>query len=259
MEKKELINENKVLKAKLAFTEEKLRNIENEKEKQIDKKNAEFDDFVYIISHDLNEPIRTINSFVEIIKKEYHDSNNKKLSTYFYFIEDAIDSLNFKMKSLLDFSRLGKNQTLELTDINKTIDSITIELSDLIKANNTSIIYSDLPVIKCYPIEIKQVFLNLILNSIKFKQPKSSLLIEISCVSKPSFWEFCIKDNGLGIHKNKHIEIFQMFNKLDVTTSQKSNGIGLAFCKKIIEIHKGTIWVKSTPDLGAEFYFTISK
>ncbi|SDR90375.1 His Kinase A (phospho-acceptor) domain-containing protein [Polaribacter sp. KT25b] len=259
MEKKELLKENKILKAKLAFIEEKLRNIENENEKQIDIKNAEFDDFVYIISHDLNEPIRTINSFVEIIKEEYHDSNDKKLGTYFYFIEDAIKRLNTKMKSLLDFSRLGKNQTLELTDINETIDSIKIELSDLIKKNNASIVYSDLPIVNCYSSEIKQVLLNLILNSIKFKQPKNSLLIEISCISKPSFWEFCVKDNGIGINDNEHFEIFQMFNKLDITNSEKSNGTGLAFCKKIIEIHKGTIWVKSTLDLGVEFHFTISK
>ncbi|MFK7798648.1 MAG: ATP-binding protein [Aureispira sp.] len=226
---------------------------------QLILENKELEHFAYIASHDLNEPIRTIESFVEIIKEEYHDPNNPELDDYFSFIHEASNRMRSMIDGILGYTKLGKDKNLGLCDINQTIIALEQDLAQVIQENKAIIKKSTLPTIHCDNSGIRQVFQNLIANAIKFQQLNSQPHIEISYQEQPTHWQFCVSDNGIGIQEQKKDVIFKMFSKLHRPVEFKGHGIGLAFCKRIIEFHQGEIWVESRPNIGSHFYFTISK
>jgi len=227
--------------------------------KKLVSENKELEHFAYIASHDLNEPIRTIHSFIEIIKDEYHDPDNQELNEYFSFIDASSNRMRNMINGISNYARLGKSKNFEQCNINQTITGIEQDLAQLIRENNAIINKPNLPTITCNRTAIRQIFQNLMANAIKFQQPNSTPIIEIACQEKSNHWEFCVIDNGIGIHQNKLEAVFQMFTKLHRPNEFKGHGIGLAFCKKIIELHQGNIWIESTPNVGSKFYFTISK
>jgi signal transduction histidine kinase len=226
---------------------------------QLIKENKDLEHFAYIASHDLNEPIRTIESFIDIIKEEYHDTTNEDLNQYFSFIHEASARMRSMINGILDYTKLGNDKRLELCDMNQTIAALEQDLTQIIKDHQATINTAPLPTIACDPSGIRQVFQNLMANAIKFQRPNTPPHIEISCQEKATHWEFCVTDNGIGIPENKKETIFKMFSKLHRPTEFKGHGIGLAFCKRIIEFHQGNIWVESTPNVGSQFYFTVSK
>jgi len=225
----------------------------------LNEKNKDLEHFAYIASHDLNEPLRTMDSFIEIIRNEYHDNKDENLSTYFNFIHDAQIRMRKMIDALLSYSRLGKNKAFKQTDLKILVDEIEKDLNYLFKKKNVKLKRTNLPSVNCLAIEIKQVFQNLIINGIKFQKPNVTPDIEISCQERQTHWQFCVSDNGIGISKDKQEAVFQIFTKLHRATEFEGHGIGLAFCKKIVESHKGNIWIESTPNVGSQFYFTISK
>lgn len=230
-----------------------------EKSKELKDKNTQLEHFAYIASHDLNEPIRTVNSFVDLIRKEYGSPEDKKINTYFRFIDKALVRMQKMIKGLLNYSRIGKSSNFQRLDLDSLLNEITEDLWLLIKEKQVAIKYNDLPTVDCLRLEVKQLFQNLITNAIKFQHPDSKPEINITWRDLPDYWEFCVADNGIGIKDKKKTQIFQMFTKLHLSSEYKGHGIGLAFCKKIVEIHKGKIWVESTPNNGSQFYFTIKK
>lgn len=226
---------------------------------QLINENKELEHFAYIASHDLNEPIRTIESFVEIIKEEYHDPNNPELGDYFSFIHEASNRMRSMIDGILDYTKLGKDKSVEFCDINEVIIALEQDLAQVIKENKAVIQKSTLPTITGDESGIRQIFQNLIVNAIKFQQANTEPRIEINYQEHSTHWEFCVSDNGIGIQPDKQEIIFRMFSKLHRPVEFKGHGIGLAFCKRIIEFHQGDIWVESTPNVGSNFYFTISK
>jgi len=200
---------------------------------------------------DLNEPLRTVDSFVDIIREEYEDQEDENLNTYFTFITDALNRMRLMIDGMLKYSRIGKSSDPKMVDMTSLISEIKTDLGELIKQNNATIRINNLTSINCIPQETRQLFQNLISNAIKFQQPGSAPIINITQKEFTGYWQFCVADNGIGISPKKHKAIFQIFTKLQ--------GIGLAFCKKIVEIHKGKIWVESSPGEGSRFYFTIQK
>ncbi|GAA4828995.1 hypothetical protein GCM10023331_12690 [Algivirga pacifica] len=224
----------------------------------LEDKNQELEHFAYLASHDLNEPLRTVKSFVEIINDEYYDTGDKELNIYFQFIYDAIDRMQAMIRGLLEYSKLGENKTFEKLDIQEVVNEIEVDLSDLLKTKQVDFQMSNLPVVTCLPI-IKQVFQNLIVNGIKFQEEGSIPQIQITHQEHPTCWEFCVEDNGIGIQEDVKGRIFRMFDKLHLKSDYEGHGIGLAFCKKIVETHNGRIWVESTLNEGSRFSFTIPK
>jgi len=225
----------------------------------LEEKNIELEHFAYIASHDLNEPLRTVNSFVDIIQEEYEDPSDENLNIYFSFITDALSRMRLMIDGLLSYSRIGKSENFKTVDIRHLINEIQTDLSVLIKQKSVTIVANDLASINCLSLEVKQLFQNLITNAIKFQKPGKAPIIKINQKELPNFWQFCVADNGIGINSKKQTEIFQMFTKLHLPEEFEGHGIGLAFCKKIAEIHKGKIWVESSPGEGSQFYFTIQK
>jgi len=167
--------------------------------------------------------------------------------------------MRLMIDGLLSYSRIGKSGNLKTVNIRNLINEIETDLGELIKQNSVTIQTDNLCAVNCYALELKQLFQNLIINAIKFKPPDAAPIIKIAQKESSGYWQFCVADNGIGISLEKHKEIFRMFTKLHLPEKYKGHGIGLAFCKKIVEIHQGKIWVESSPGNGSSFYFTIQK
>ncbi|NME70294.1 sensor histidine kinase [Flammeovirga aprica] len=242
------------------FTSENNKYLDKLKKKneEVEEKNKELEHFAYICSHDLSEPLRTVTGFIGIIKEE-SDPTNDKLNTYFGFVEQANNRMDTMISSLLNFSKLNKNSSHQQLNTQNLIQEVKVDINTLMLEKKATINFSDLPVIHGMPTQIKQVFQNLIINGIKYQIPDVKPVITISCQETPDYWEFCVADNGIGIKEKNLNKIFHMFTRLHLDDEYKGEGIGLAFCKKIIEMHKGKIWVESEYKKGSQFYFTIKK
>jgi len=231
----------------------------NTKSNELTDKNTALEHFAYIASHDLKEPLRTVNSFVDVIKEEYGTTTDEELDTYFVFIEQSLTRMREMINGLLNYSQIGISRKFQSLDFNELLAEVAKDLEILIKEKKATIQSSDLPAVVCLKVEIKQLFQNLITNAIKFQPPDNRPIISISWRELPDSWEFCVADNGIGITAKKQKEIFQMFTKLHLPSKYEGYGIGLAFCKKIVELHNGKIWVESSVGSGSQFYFTIQK
>ncbi len=229
------------------------------KSEDLKENNKHLEHFAYIAAHDLNEPLRTVDSFIDIIKEEYFQEKDTAQETYFDHIQRSMFRMRDMIDGLLTYSRIGQSGKIEYKDINELIQNIQIDLTEVIKEKKAIVKSKKLPKLYCRGMEIRQLFQNLITNAIKFQLPGATPLIEISCIDKKTHWEFCCTDNGIGIAPRHLKNIFQIFKKLHLKTEYAGQGIGLAFCKKIVEIHDGDIWVHSMQGKGSQFYFTISK
>lgn len=225
--------------------------------KEIEAKNVELEQYTYIASHDLQEPLRTVLNFVELFEIEYKDKLDENGKIYLDFIAQATGRMSNLVKGLLDYSRIGMKKELSVVDCNLLLEGILKDLEFGISASGAKVIVDPLPELKAYETELRSLFQNLISNGIKFKKKTGNPEIRISAELKNEEWIFSVTDNGIGIEE-KHLEkIFVIFQRLHNRTEYEGTGIGLAHCKKIVELHKGKIWVESTPNVGSTFYFTI--
>jgi len=220
-------------------------------------KNKEIEQFVYIASHDLQEPLFTVTSFIEFFRTEYGHLLDENANTYLNFIVQATDRMKNLIKNLLDYSQLGSKKKLAKIDCKQLLDTLTVDLDSQIKKSGAKIHYGNLPVIRGYPTELSQLFQNLISNAIKFRDKKESPEIEISALKEHDGWHFKVKDNGIGIDPRFQEKIFLIFQRLHGRHEYEGNGIGLAHCKKIVELHGGKIFVESNQSKGSSFVFTI--
>jgi ligand-binding sensor domain-containing protein/signal transduction histidine kinase len=226
--------------------------------RDLERKNKELEQFAYIASHDLQEPLRTTSSFVELLQKQYHQGKlDEKTEKYFTFILDASDRMRMLIKNLLDFSKIGYKKELEQVDCNKMLHIVLADLGIAINEAGANIKSGSLPVINGYATELKQLFQNLIANAIKFRKKDASPEINISAHKIKSYWQFAFKDNGIGIDEKHNERIFAIFQRLHTRTEYEGSGIGLSHCKKIVELHRGKIWVESIVGEGSIFHFTI--
>jgi PAS domain S-box-containing protein len=229
------------------------------KNKQLEQKNKELEQFAYVASHDMQEPLRTTSSFVELLQQQYKGKLDEKADKYLTFIAESSDRMKVLIKDLLDYSRIGKKKELAEVDCNIMLKEVLADLGAAINEAGAEITIEQLPVVNGYPTEIKQLFQNLIINAIKFRQKSIPSAIKISAQKKQGHWEFAFADNGIGIAKEHTERIFIIFQRLHTRNEYDGSGIGLSHCKKIVELHKGRIWVESTPGKGSTFHFTISK
>ncbi len=229
---------------------------------ELKHKNEELEQFAYVASHDLQEPLRVVSSYCQLLKEKCHKCKNVDNETkkWLNYTIDATDRMKTLIKELLDFSRIGrKDKPFEKVDLNEIVEEVKDDFKFLIKETNTTIIVEEkLPYINCIRFRIKQLIYNLISNSIKFRGEKAPL-INISFCEEKEKWLFCIKDNGIGIDSKYYDRIFEIFKRLYSREEYPGTGIGLALCKKIIETHNGKIWVNSVVSKGSSFYFSLPK
>jgi signal transduction histidine kinase/ligand-binding sensor domain-containing protein len=224
---------------------------------ELERKNKELEQFVYIASHDLREPLRTTTSFVQLLERQYKGKFDEKADTYLQYITDSSERMKVLIDDLLDYSRIDKQREAESVDCGLLLNEVLTDLNAAIKETNAIITASPLPVINAYRTQLKQLFQNLVFNAIKFRQKDIAPVITISVTPKGDHWQFSITDNGIGIDPRNQDRVFGMFQRLHSRNEYEGSGIGLAFCKKIVELHQGTIWVESAVGQGSSFHFMI--
>lgn len=228
--------------------------------KELAMSNRELEQFAYVASHDLQEPLRMISSFLSLLEKKYGDKLDKKAHQYIDFAVDGAKRMRQIILDLLDFSRVGRtDQSIEIVDLNKIMDELSLLFRKDLEESQARISYSDLPSIAVRRTEIRQLFQNLISNSIKYQTTGQHPEIEIASVDFDEFWQFSVKDNGIGISPEYFEKIFVIFQRLHNKDEYSGTGMGLAICKKIVENMGGKIWVESELCKGSTFYFTIPK
>jgi PAS domain S-box-containing protein len=242
------------------ITERKVAEIrQHEYAEDLKHKNIELEQFAYVASHDLQEPLRTVSGFVELLKRHYKDHADENVTKYINYITDASDRMRRLVQDLLDYSRLGRQRILEPIDCNLVVQEVLSDLTMSIQESLAVINIDPLPVISGYATEIKQLFQNLLSNSLKFRKPGVPPVISISVAPKEEHWQFHVTDNGIGIDEKYWERVFVIFQRLHTKNEYAGTGIGLAHCKKITELHNGKIWIDSTPGNGSTFYFTVRK
>jgi PAS domain S-box-containing protein len=234
-----------------------LRTINKELE-QFAHANKELKQFAYISSHELKEPLRTIGNFIQIINEDYALTLNEKIIIYLGKIDDSVKRMNILISSLVNFSKLGSNKKLSHVDCKEIIDSVVSDLTAIIASSNARIEVSEMPKLNIYEIEFRQIFQNLITNAIKFRKKGTPPIIQIRSENINETYRFSVSDNGIGIDPIHFDRVFNIFQRLHNTEAEfEGKGLGLAYCKKIVQLHKGDIWVESELGKGSTFYFTI--
>ncbi len=221
--------------------------------------NKEIEQFAYIASHDLQEPLRTISNYVGLFLKKYKGKLDKDADQYLDFISGATGRMQSLIRDLLDYSRIEKDENKTAIDCNMLLKDILKYMAISITESKVEVYSEQLPVINGYLSGLESLFQNLISNAIKFRKKDTNPIIHISAQAKDKEWLFAIKDNGIGIDKIYYAKLFIIFQKLHNKEEYAGTGIGLAHCKKIVELHGGRIWVESELEKGSTFYFTIPK
>ncbi len=233
-----------------------------ERAKELVASNQELEQFAYVASHDLQEPLRMVSNFLMQIEKKYNDLLDEKGKTYIHFAVDGAKRMRQMILDLLEFSRAGRDVAeVEEVDLNILVKEILELHGKRIEETNAKIIAGELPIMAVPKTAIRQVFQNLISNSLKYNQLKQGIVPEISICAKNlgDHWQFEVKDNGIGIGSEYFEKIFTIFQRLHDRSEYSGTGIGLAITKKIIENLDGKIWIESEIGKGTTFFFTIPK
>jgi len=226
------------------------------KTKELERSNSELEQFAYVASHDLQEPLRTISSYVQLLAERYQDKLDKDANEFIAFAVDGSKRMRLLINSLLEYSRVNRIKPFEWIEVTDLIKEILQDMQEQIKESGVTIEFKELPKIYGDTVLIGQLFQNLIANAIKFRGEKNPE-IRISCERKNDEYIFCVADNGIGIKKEYAEKIFVIFQRLNSREKYPGAGIGLSICRKIVERHGGKIWVESELGKGSAFYFTI--
>lgn len=227
--------------------------------KELAASNAELEQFAYVASHDLQEPLRMVTSFLHHLEKKYKDNLDDKANQYIHFAVDGAQRMRQIILDLLQFSRISRfEDDKKMVDLNELVDDYCVLRHKMIKEKSANIIRGTLPKISSYKAPLTQVFHNLIDNALKYSG-NGPPEINIRARDKGSFWEFSIEDNGIGIEEEYFDKIFVIFQRLHNKEEYSGTGMGLAIVKKIVENLGGKIWVESESGKGSKFCFTLSK
>ena len=224
---------------------------------KLERSNAELEQFAYVASHDLQEPLRMVTSFTQLLAQRYQDQLDADAKRIIGFAVDGAKRMEALIKDLLIYSRLTTTEKpFEYTNCQEVLDSTLKNLQLQIEETGTSIYRNPLPTLSADKSQLAQLFQNLLSNAIKYCSDKPPE-IEIGAEAQNGQWLFYVKDNGIGIKPEYFERIFAIFQRLHTRQEYPGTGIGLAVCQKIVNRHGGKIWVESEPGQGSTFYFTI--
>ncbi|MBU1061269.1 MAG: HAMP domain-containing protein, partial [Candidatus Omnitrophica bacterium] len=224
-------------------------------------KNKELDDFTYIVSHDLKEPLRGTKAFTKLLMEDYSNKLDKEGKEYLKTILDSSVRMTRLIEDLLNLSRIGRIKNIEPDiDLSAILLNVRKNLVYALEEKKVDLkLTENFPKVTCDKIRISEVFSNLISNAIKYSKKDVRPVIEVGYEDKGGFYEFHVKDNGIGIEKEYYDKVFQIFQRLHAKGEYEGTGAGLTIVKKIVENHGGKIWIASTPGEGSTFYFTLPK
>jgi len=224
--------------------------------KELERSNRELEQFAYVTSHDLKEPLRMISSFTKLLEQKFKGQLDEDADNYINYIVDGTKRMQRLLDDLLAYSRISnevKYEPLKLTEIvNESIHNLKVAIDE----NQAEITVDPLPEVVANRTQMIQLFQNLIANAIKF-QSKKKPVIHVSCEESGNKYYFSVQDNGIGIDSKNLDRVFKMFQRLHTTEEYDGTGIGLSITKKIVQQHSGAVWVESKLDEGSTFYFSI--
>lgn len=228
--------------------------------KELAASNAELEQFAFVASHDLQEPLRMITGFLSRLEKKYNSVLDEKGKKYIHFATDGAKRMRQTILDLLEFSRVGSvDIDREEVDLNQLLEDVLSLNKKLITESKANIKIEELPVIFAAESMMHQLFQNLLINAVKYQKKGEKPYVTVSFREEKKHWLFMVRDNGIGIKEEYSEKIFNIFQRLHVKEEYSGTGMGLAICKKIVESHGGEIWVESEVGKGSIFYFTLKK
>lgn len=242
------------------FISAAIRDITDRKRAEIELqlKNQELEQFAFVASHDLQEPLKTVSGLIQYLQAAYNDKLDHTGKEFFQLITQATDRMTLLINCLLDYSRIEQRIHIVDVDCKEIIKQVESDLAAAIQRTGAKIHAKALPTIRAYETGTRMLFQNLITNAIKFTKPGTNPVVNVSAERVDGAWQFSFKDNGIGISEADQEKIFLIFQRLHSRAEYEGSGIGLAHCRKIVELHGGRIWVESKLGEGSTFHFTIS-
>jgi signal transduction histidine kinase len=224
---------------------------------QLAHSNADLEQFAYVASHDLQEPLRMITGYTQLLAKRYEGKLDKDADEFIGYAIDGAKRMSDMIKDLLAYSRLGtQSKKFEPTDCEVVFQETVVTMQVAIQESGAKVTHGPLPTVSGDGIQLGRLFQNLIGNAIKYRNGQAPE-VHVACERRDKGWLFSVIDNGIGIDPQHAERIFVLFQRLHTSERYQGTGIGLASCKKIVERHGGAIWVKSEPGKGSTFYFTL--
>ena len=239
-----------------AIEEKDLREENRRTQEELARSNRDLEQFAYVASHDLQEPLRMVATYTQLLAERYEGKLDESADKYIHYAVDGALRMQTLVQDLLAFSRVGRKQEApQETDCNLVVQSVMANLQSIIQETGARINYHALPVLVAARSELVQLFQNLIGNAIKFRRAEAPE-VRISARKTKKEWLFSVEDNGIGIAPQNVEDVFVIFKRLHTREEYAGSGIGLAICKKIVEHNQGRIWVESQPGQGSIFRFT---
>jgi signal transduction histidine kinase len=245
------------LSARRALDEKRLRQQRRQSEEELARSNAELEQFAYVASHDLQEPLRMIANYTQLLAERYRGKLDEQADKYIAYSVDGATRMQTLIQDLLKFSRVGRAEIEpQTTDCRAVVEQALKNLQAVIEESGAVVKWNGLPMVMADLPQLTQVFQNLIANAIKFRGAENPV-IQIDAEKKDQEWLLTVSDNGIGIPVESWQDIFVIFRRLHTRTEYAGNGIGLSICKKIIERHGGRIWIEAQAKPGCRFGFTL--
>ena len=225
---------------------------------ELKRSNKELEQFAYIASHDLQEPLRMVSGYTQLLKRRYVGQLDAEANEYIDYAVDGVKRMQTLIQDLLAYARLSTHgRGFQVADLNFLIRQVSANLAAQVEEAGATLTVGELPDLRVDASQIVQVFQNLVSNALKFRRPTVPLVVSISANREGDFWQFTVSDNGIGIDPQYSGRIFEVFQRLHTRDQYPGNGIGLAICKKVVERHHGRIWFESILGEGASFHFTL--
>jgi len=225
---------------------------------ELARSNQELEQFAYVASHDLQEPLRVVTGYVQLIERRFKGRLDADADQFIYYIVDGVSRMQQLIADLLNYSRVGtRGRAMEPTSAEAVLGRVLANLQNVIAESGAAVTHDALPTVRADETQLTQLFQNLIGNAIKFRSQRRPE-IHVSAERDGSGWVFSVRDNGIGIEKQYRDQVFVIFQRLHTRQKYPGTGIGLAICKRIVERHGGRIWLDSAPGQGTTFYFTLT-
>jgi PAS domain S-box-containing protein len=252
------ITERKRAEEELSHYREHLEELVAQRTEELSRSNRDLEQFAYAASHDLQEPLRMIAGYLQLLSERYKGHLDEKADKFIDYAVDGSSRMSILIRDLLDFSRVNtRGEELRNVDCKKALESAMRNLGKAIAESGAAITHDSLPVVRADHTQLAQLFQNLVGNAIKFRSPDRTPQIHVSVRKDQLQWLFRVQDNGIGFEQQYEDKIFLIFQRLHGRGQYPGTGIGLAICKRIVERHGGSIWAASEPDKGTSFFFTI--